>query len=174
MLTLQCCWTIFAAPQSKQSRARKPGAVQTVKKVRNRQNRFTIQWVFALWILFAIVGYSKLYSLKTSLLRKDFDLLRNSRPTVPMYADGRELLVFRTFSQSVSVPKRVFRHAERSLGKNRGCASLMFTYLLSCFFFARTTAETKPIPATPSRQNHTVRFIESPVWTASSFFHCAT
>ena len=31
---------------------------------------------------------SKLYSLKTSLLRKNFDLLRNSRPTVPMYADG--------------------------------------------------------------------------------------
>ena len=29
-----------------------------------------------------------------------------------MYADERELLVFRTFSQSVSVPKRVFRHAE--------------------------------------------------------------
>ena len=57
-------------------------------------------------------GYSKLYRLKTSLLRKDFDLLRNSRPTVPMYADERELLVFRTFSQSVSVPKRVFRHAE--------------------------------------------------------------
>ena len=54
---------------------------------------------------------SKLYSLKTSLLRKNFDLLRNSRPTVPMYADERELLVFRTFSQSVSVPKRAFRHA---------------------------------------------------------------
>ena len=43
---------------------------------------------------------------------KDFDLLRNSRPTVPMYADERELLVFRTFSQSFSVPKRVFSHAE--------------------------------------------------------------
>ena len=42
---------------------------------------------------------------------KDFDLLRNSRPTVPMYADERELLVLRPFSQSVSVPKRVFRHA---------------------------------------------------------------
>ena len=67
---------------------------------------------FALWISFTKVGDSKLYSLKTSLLRKDFDLLRNSRPTVPMYADERELLVFRTFSQSFSVPKRVFRHAE--------------------------------------------------------------
>ena len=82
--------------------------LQTVKKVRNRQNRFTIQWIFALWILFAKVGYSKLYSLKTSLLRKDFDLLRNTRPTVPMYADERELLVFRIFSQSGSVPKRFF------------------------------------------------------------------
>ena len=49
---------------------------------------------FALWISFAKVGDSKLYSLKTSLPGKDFDLLRNSRPTVPMYADGRELLVF--------------------------------------------------------------------------------
>ena len=67
---------------------------------------------FALWISFTKVGDSKLYSLKTSLLRKDFDLLRNSHPTVPMYTDERELLVFRTFSQSVSVPKRVFRHAE--------------------------------------------------------------
>ena len=32
--------------------------------------------------------------------------------TVPMYADGCELLVFRTFSQSAGVSKRVFRHAE--------------------------------------------------------------
>ena len=31
---------------------------------------------------------------------------------VPTYADGRELLVFRPFWQSVSVSKRVFRHAE--------------------------------------------------------------
>ncbi len=67
----------------------------------------------ALWISFTKVGYSKLYSLKISLLCKDFDLLRNSRPTVPMYADERELLVFRTFSQSGSVPKNSFRHAKR-------------------------------------------------------------
>ena len=46
------------------------------------------------------------------MLRKNFDFPRNSRPTVPMYADGRELLVFRTFLQSVSVSKRVFRHAD--------------------------------------------------------------
>ena len=64
------------------------------------------------------------------MLRKDFDLLRNSRPcadvrdegalrmrrapcgyTVPMYADGCELLAFRALSQSVSVPKGIFRHA---------------------------------------------------------------
>ena len=42
------------------------------------------------------------------MLRKDFDLLRNSQPTVPMYAYGRELLVFRTFLQSVSVSKKGF------------------------------------------------------------------
>ena len=75
--------------------------------------------IFVLRISFAKAGDSKLYSLKTSLLRKDFDLLRNSRPTVPMYADERELLVFRTFSQSVSVPKRVFRHAEQKTGLRR-------------------------------------------------------
>ena len=70
--------------------------------------------IFVLRISFAKAGNSKLYSLKTSLQRKNFALLRNSRPTVPMYADERELLVFRTFSQSVNVPKRVFRHAEAS------------------------------------------------------------
>ena len=99
---------------------------QTVKKVRNRQNRFTIQWIFALWILFAKVEDSKLYGLKTSLLRKDFDLLRNSRPTVPMYADERELLVFRTFSQSVSVPKRVFRHADNAHRFTAGVVSITY------------------------------------------------
>ena len=60
---------------------------------------------------FAKTEYPELYNPRKSLLRKNFDLLRNSRPTVPVYADGRELLVFRTFLQSVSVPKRVFRHA---------------------------------------------------------------
>ena len=73
------------------------------------------------------------------LLRKDFDLLRNSHPcaavrdegalrmrrapcgyTVPMYVDGRELLVFRTFSQSVSVPKRFFRHAAPRMSNHTG------------------------------------------------------
>ena len=56
---------------------------------------------------FTNAEYSKLNSMKNSLLRKDFDLLRNSCPTVPMYADERELLVFRTFLQSVSVPGKV-------------------------------------------------------------------
>ena len=70
---------------------------------------------FALWILFAKVEDSKLYGLKTSLLRRDFDLLRNSRPAVPMYADERELLVFRTFLQSGSVPKRFFDTLRRGL-----------------------------------------------------------
>ena len=50
----------------------------------------------------------KLYSLKTGLLRKNFDLLRNSRPTVPMYADGRALLVFRTFLQSLQRAEKNF------------------------------------------------------------------
>ena len=48
---------------------------------------------------------------KFCLLRKVFDFLRNSRPTVPMYADGRELLVFRTFSAVCQRAEKVFRHA---------------------------------------------------------------
>ena len=52
------------------------------------------------------------FIVKNSLLRKDFDLHHNSRPTVPSYADGRELLVFRTFLQSASVSKKVFWHVE--------------------------------------------------------------
>ncbi|MBR3077875.1 MAG: hypothetical protein IKH07_08130, partial [Oscillospiraceae bacterium] len=42
------------------------------------------------------------------LLRKDFDLLRSARPTVPLYADGHALLVFRPFWQSASVSKISF------------------------------------------------------------------
>ena len=62
---------------------------------------------------FAKAEYPELYNPRKSLLRKNFDFLRNSRPNVPLYADGRELLFFRTFLQSVSVSKRVFRHAEK-------------------------------------------------------------
>ena len=87
---------------------------QTVPKVRNRQNRFTFLWIFSPCVLIQKAEYLEFYNAKKCLLRKDFDLLRNSRPTVPMYADGRELLAFRTFWQSVSVPKRVFRHAEKT------------------------------------------------------------
>ena len=42
----------------------------------------------------------------------DFDLLRNSRLTVPLYADRRELLVFRTFPTVSQRVEMVFRHAE--------------------------------------------------------------
>ncbi len=52
---------------------------------------------YALSVLIRKMEYSELYNVRICLLRKDFDLLRNSRPTVPTYADGRELLVFRTF-----------------------------------------------------------------------------
>ena len=121
------------------------GSLQTVKKVRNRQNRFTIQWIFALWILFAKVEDFKLYGLKTSLLRKDFDLLRNSRPTVPMYADERELLVFRTFSQSVSVPKRVFRHAESKIAKSE------FVFFILQFWPLRRVIEREREPISALR-----------------------
>ena len=119
---------------------------QTVKKVRNRQNRFTIQRFFTLWISFTKVWDSKLYSMIPSLLCKDFDLLRNSRPTVPMYADERELLVFRTFLQSVSVPKRVFRHAEA------GGLPMQSTGL--CYFcaFLHCAAQVSQQPLHPPQQ----------------------
>ena len=50
-----------------------------------------------------------------------------------MYADGCELLVFRTFSQSVSVPKRVFRHAEAA---SRYGGTLAF-FCAICYIGAR-------------------------------------
>ena len=60
---------------------------------------------FALWISFAKVGDSELYSLKTGLPGKDFDLLRNSRPSAYIGTVGRELR-----SKSKSFPgKPVFR-----------------------------------------------------------------
>ncbi|MBR4656314.1 MAG: hypothetical protein IKO68_07050, partial [Oscillospiraceae bacterium] len=49
------------------------------------------------------------------LLRKDFDLLRSARPTVPLYADGHALLVFRPFWQSASVSKISFSTRSKEL-----------------------------------------------------------
>ena len=57
---------------------------------------------------FAKTEYPELYNPRKSLLRKNFDLLRNSRPTVPMYADGRKLLVFRTFCSLSACRKGLF------------------------------------------------------------------
>ena len=46
--------------------------------------------------------------LQSCLLRKDFDFHRNSRPTVPLYADRRELLGFRNFFNSLPVCRKWF------------------------------------------------------------------
>ena len=46
--------------------------------------------------------------LRSCLLRKDFDFHRNSRPTVPLYADRRELLGFRNFFNSLPVCRKGF------------------------------------------------------------------
>ena len=46
--------------------------------------------------------------LQSCLLRKDFDFHRNSRPTVPMYADRRELLGFRDFFSSLPACRKGF------------------------------------------------------------------
>ena len=57
--------------------------------------------------------YALLASKPKGLLRKHFDLLRNSHSTVPVYADECALLVFEPFS---TVHQRVvtdFRHADR-------------------------------------------------------------
>ena len=45
---------------------------------------------------------------KSCLLRKDFDFRRNSRPTVPLYADRRELLGFRNFFNSLPACRKGF------------------------------------------------------------------
>ena len=53
--------------------------------------------------------------LQSCLLRKDFDFRRNSRPTVPLYADRRELLSFRNFFNSLpACRKRFFDTLNRS------------------------------------------------------------
>ena len=53
------------------------------------------------------------------MLRKNFDFLRNSHPSVPLYVDGRELLVFRTFLQSASVSKTPASFRSRRKDKER-------------------------------------------------------
>ena len=52
---------------------------------------------------------------KSCLLRKDFDFRRNSRPTVPLYADRRELLGFRDFFNSLPACRKWFFDTLRSL-----------------------------------------------------------
>ena len=49
--------------------------------------------------------------LKSCLLRKNFDFRRNSRPTVPLYADRRELLGFRKFFNSLPACRKGFFNA---------------------------------------------------------------
>ena len=49
-----------------------------------------------------------------------FDLLRNSRLTVPMYADRRELLVFQASSTVSQRVEKVFRHAEAPSDEGAG------------------------------------------------------
>ena len=58
--------------------------------------------------LFCLSNYK--YSEKIRNFRKflHFNLLRSSYPTVPLYADGYELLASGAFLTSVSVPKNKF------------------------------------------------------------------
>ena len=46
--------------------------------------------------------------MRSCLLRKDFDFRRNSRPTVPLYADRREFLGFRNFFNSLPACRKGF------------------------------------------------------------------
>ena len=69
--------------------------------------------------------------LKFCLLRKDFDFHRNSRPTVPLYADRRELLGFRNFFYSLpACRKGFFRHADEKLSDEE---SESFSFYLFSF-----------------------------------------
>ena len=56
-------------------------------------------------------------SFQFCLLRKDFDFRRNSRPTVPLYADRRELLGFRDFFSSLPACRKGFFDTLRSCCK---------------------------------------------------------
>ncbi len=55
----------------------------------------------------------------------NFDLLRNSRLSVSIYADRRELLVFRTFLAVSQRVEKVFRHAARA-GNRTGFLPFLF------------------------------------------------
>ena len=70
----------------------------SVDKARNRQNQKTFSGIFIFVMQINIKAISCTFSRFRKMIGNDFDLLRNSRLTVPVYADRRELLVFRTFS----------------------------------------------------------------------------
>ena len=84
----------------------------SVEKARNRQNRKTISGSLIFVVRINIKAIFRTFSRFGKMICNDFDLLRNSRLTVPMYADRRELLVFRTFSTVSQRVEKVFRHAE--------------------------------------------------------------
>ena len=67
---------------------------------------------------------------KSCLLRKDFDFRRNSRPTVPMYADRRELLGFRDFFSSLPACRKGFFDTLKN-----GCAEAHPFFLHIGIFF---------------------------------------
>ena len=60
--------------------------------------------------------YALLASKPKGLLRKHFDLLRNSHSTVPVYADECELLVFGAFLNSPSACRKGFFDTLRGSG----------------------------------------------------------
>ena len=79
----------------------------------------------------------RVFPLKIRLLCKDFDLLRNARPAVPMYADGRALLAFQTFLQFSSLSKRLFDKLKRDFLPK---VPLVFYYLAAARFFRPRSA----------------------------------
>ena len=73
-------------------------------------------------------NFFSFYRVILACFARNFDLLRNSRPNVSIYADGRELLVFRTFlavSQRVEKP---FRHAEGPSHNREAASSTIFCF----------------------------------------------
>ena len=108
MLPISLCGTFYTNHQLK---CATHILIQTVNKARNRQKQRTFFDVKKEESLSTIWRVFKFFNGKIMWFILIFDLLRNSRLTVPMYAYRRELLVFRAFSTVSQRVEKVFRHA---------------------------------------------------------------
>ena len=81
---------------------------QTVDKGPNRQNEVLHNFTHHIGYSLSNNGSYQIREQPKGLLRKHFDLLRNSHSTVLVYADECELLVFGAFLNSPSACRNSF------------------------------------------------------------------